>query len=70
MTPIHAQHLNEPGLAVLDITAHNGATLTAMMSALEQLWATSGLAVIRRVPSGPGVSARVYVDTRRDGPRP
>lgn len=65
MEPIHAQHVGEPSLVVLDITAADEATVHAVMAALELQWATSGIGPVRRDPGKPGVSARVYADTRR-----
>ncbi|MFB7919569.1 DUF6207 family protein [Streptomyces sp. NPDC056061] len=64
MELIHEQHLSEPGLVVLDITAADEATVHAVMTTLDQLWATSGTRPTLRVPGEPGVGARVYVDTR------
>ncbi|MFF3735324.1 DUF6207 family protein [Streptomyces sp. NPDC002476] len=63
--PIHEQHLSEPGLVVLDITAADEATVQAVMTALDQLWAASGTRPTRRTPGEPGVGARVYADVRR-----
>ncbi|WP_331749306.1 DUF6207 family protein (plasmid) [Streptomyces sp. NBC_00984] len=37
------QHIDEPGLVVLDITAANEETAHAVMAELEQWWATSGI---------------------------
>ncbi|MFE3907496.1 DUF6207 family protein [Streptomyces sp. NPDC059153] len=65
MEPIHAQHISEPGLVVLDITAADEATAHAVMATLELQWTTSGLGPVRRDPGEPGVRARVYADTRR-----
>ncbi|WP_327350129.1 DUF6207 family protein [Streptomyces sp. NBC_01321] len=68
MDPIDEVHVSEPGLVVLDITAHDEATARAVMAALEQRWATSGITVVRREAGAPGVSARVHADIRRPGP--
>ncbi|MEN8655479.1 DUF6207 family protein [Streptomyces sp. 21So2-11] len=59
------QHVSEPGLVMLDITAADEATAHAVMASLEQWWATSGITPVRREPGTPGVSARVYADIRR-----
>ncbi|MER5359670.1 DUF6207 family protein [Streptomyces sp. NPDC002785] len=50
MEPIHAQHLSEPKLVVLDITAADEATAHAVMTVLDQQWATSGIGPVRKVP--------------------
>ncbi|MFJ8856781.1 DUF6207 family protein [Streptomyces sp. NPDC102437] len=65
---IDEQHVAEPGLVVLDITAADEGTLCAVMEALQQRWATSGMTSVRRLPGEPGVRARVYADVRRSGP--
>ncbi|MCA1223392.1 DUF6207 family protein [Streptomyces sp. 8L] len=57
-------HLTEPGLLVLDITALDEETARAAMRELEQLWRTSGVAPVRRVPGTAGVTARLYADLR------
>ncbi|MFF8919161.1 DUF6207 family protein [Streptomyces sp. NPDC015032] len=64
---IDAQHIDEPGLVVLDITAADEETAHAVMAELEQWWATSGITPVRSEP-GPGVRARVYADIRRPAP--
>ncbi|WP_406387258.1 DUF6207 family protein [Streptomyces sp. NBC_00887] len=65
MEPIDAQHISEPGLIVVDITAADEPTARAAMAALEQHWVTSGIGPVRREPGAPGVKARIYADTRR-----
>ncbi|MGP3951227.1 DUF6207 family protein [Streptomyces sp. 7N604] len=67
MDGIHEQHLSEPGLMVLDITAADEATALAAMTELDRWWATSGVGPVRRVPGEAGVRARVYADLRRPG---
>ncbi|MEU5810704.1 DUF6207 family protein [Streptomyces sp. NPDC047718] len=42
----------------------------SVMKCLEQVWVTSGIAPIRRVPGEPGVRARVYADVLRPGTEP
>ncbi|MGK5628584.1 DUF6207 family protein, partial [Streptomyces sp. URMC 123] len=64
---IDQQHLCEPGLVVLDVTAADEATLHTVMDRLQQQWATSGITPVRRHPGAPGVKARIYADTRRPG---
>lgn len=65
---IDVRHVSEPGLVVLDITTADEETAFALMDGLQQLWATSGIATIRRDPAQPGVRARVYADIRRTNP--
>ncbi|WP_370424359.1 DUF6207 family protein (plasmid) [Streptomyces sp. QH1-20] len=67
MTRIDNVHVSEPGLVVLDVTAHDEATAHAVMTALERRWATSGVGPVRREPGEPGVKARIYADLRRSG---
>lgn len=59
--------MSEPGLVVLDITALDEETAAAVMSRLDELWATSGVGLVRRVAGEPGVRARLYADIRRPG---
>ncbi|MFJ6785883.1 DUF6207 family protein [Streptomyces yangpuensis] len=67
MKPIDEQHIAEPGLVVLDITGGDEDTVRAVMTALEERWATSGIVPMRRDPGEPGVRARVYADVLRPG---
>ncbi|MFJ3164204.1 DUF6207 family protein [Streptomyces kanasensis] len=65
---IDEQHIAEPGLVVLDVTAADEDTLRAVMEDLDRQWATSGVTSVRRTPGPAGVRARVYADIRRLGP--
>lgn len=67
MKPIDEQHITEPGLVVLDITGGDVDTVRAVMAALEERWATSGVGPVRRDPGEPGVRARIYADVLRPG---
>ncbi|MFE5097875.1 DUF6207 family protein [Streptomyces sp. NPDC056638] len=65
---IDTQHIDEPGLVVLHITAADETTAHAVMAEQEQWWATSGIMPVQREPGMPGVKARVYADIRRRSP--
>lgn len=67
MDRIETTQIPEPGLVVLDLTAHDEATARSAMAILEQLWATSGITPVRRETGVPGVRARVHADIRRPG---
>lgn len=67
MDRIDEQHMSEPGLMVLDITAGDETTVRAAMAELDRRWAISGT-TLRRVPGEPGVRARLYADLRRHPP--
>ncbi|MGW6391242.1 DUF6207 family protein [Streptomyces sp. NPDC055103] len=62
---IDDQHIAEPGLVVLDVTAADEDTLRTVMDSLQQQWATSGITSVRRTPGEQGVTARIYADVRR-----
>ncbi|WP_240799441.1 DUF6207 family protein [Streptomyces sp. A0958] len=53
MKEISEQHISEPCLVALDITAADEDTLRLVVARLEERWATSGPAPVQRVP-GPG----------------
>lgn len=70
MNPVIApRHLNEPGLAVLDLTAADEEPALALMDGLQHPWAISGITPIRREPGLPGIPARVHADIRTRAPR-
>ncbi|MFJ6438411.1 DUF6207 family protein [Streptomyces sp. NPDC091416] len=50
MEAIDAQHVQESGLVVFDITAADEETAALVMASLEQRWATSGITVAGRMP--------------------
>ncbi|MFG2677363.1 DUF6207 family protein [Streptomyces sp. NPDC048445] len=57
-------------LLVFDITAAHEAPADVMMVSLERRWEMSGITVARRMPGEPGVTARIFDDTRRPRTRP
>ncbi|GAB2767799.1 DUF6207 family protein [Streptomyces bullii] len=65
MQRIDEQHMAQPSLVILDITAADEATALAAMTELDRLWATSGIGPVRRVPGELGVKARLYAHVRR-----
>lgn len=65
MERIDEQHMVQPGLVILDITAADEATALAAMTELDRLWATSGIGAVRRVPGELGVRARLYAHLPR-----
>lgn len=65
---IDEQHIAEPGLVVLDITAADEGTLRTVMNGLQQQWATSGVVPVWRTSGEDGVRARVYADIRCTAP--
>ncbi|MFB8106788.1 DUF6207 family protein [Streptomyces sp. NPDC056007] len=66
MKEIGEQHISEPGLVVLDITAADEDTLRLAVAQLEERWATSGPAPVRRVLGPP---RRDVPGVRRHPPR-
>ncbi|MFJ3713747.1 DUF6207 family protein [Streptomyces sp. NBC_01267] len=64
MDKIDAQHVAEPGLVVLDITAADESTALQTMTELSQLWATSGVSPVQRTPGEPGIHTRLYANLR------
>ncbi|MGX1887270.1 DUF6207 family protein [Streptomyces sp. NPDC055287] len=64
---IDEQHIAEPGLVFLDVTAADEDTIRAVMDGLQQQWATSSVTPVWRTPGESGVRARMYVDIGRPG---
>ncbi|MET9438780.1 DUF6207 family protein [Streptomyces sp. NPDC006551] len=62
---IDEQHIAEPGLVVLDVTGADEDTVRAVMDALQQQWATSGITPVWRTPGEAGVKARLYANVHR-----
>ncbi|MFE2165897.1 DUF6207 family protein [Streptomyces sp. NPDC059447] len=64
---IDEQHIAEPGLVVLDITGRDEETARAIMATLEQRWATSAIAPVRRDPGKPDLRAPTPTSCARAG---
>ncbi|MCL7493871.1 DUF6207 family protein [Streptomyces sp. MCA2] len=62
---IYEEHLREPGLVVVDITAADEATATQAVAALGGLWLSSGPSAPWHTPGQAGVTVRAYADLRR-----
>ncbi|MFE1764037.1 DUF6207 family protein [Streptomyces angustmyceticus] len=62
---ISAEHLSEPGLVVIDITAADEATATRAATALGERWLSSGPSSPWHTPGQAGVTVRAYADLRR-----
>ncbi|WP_406483819.1 DUF6207 family protein [Streptomyces platensis] len=62
---ISGEHLREPGLVVIDITAADEATATQAAAALGGLWLSSGPSAPWHTPGQAGVTVRAYADLRR-----
>ncbi|WP_328618825.1 DUF6207 family protein [Streptomyces sp. NBC_00354] len=60
-------HVSEPGLAVLDVAGHDEDTVRAVMTALDKLWATSGISPVIHYPGQPGARVRIHADILRPG---
>lgn len=65
VNPINEVHVQEPGLAVVDITAADAATALALQEALAAQWATATADRVTRDPGQPGVRLRCYLDLRQ-----
>ncbi|MFE7045467.1 DUF6207 family protein [Streptomyces atratus] len=67
---IDEQHVAEPGLVALDITAADEDTVRTVMDGLQQQWATAGITPVWRTPGEVGVKARTYAASRTRPTRP
>lgn len=67
MRQIRNKHLEEPGLAVVQIAAADTATAAAVQAALAGRWATSVTEPYRE-PGEPGVRLTCYLDVRQKAP--
>ncbi|SOD65149.1 hypothetical protein SAMN06272781_0012 [Streptomyces sp. 1222.2] len=65
MHPVNDVHVQEPGLAVVDITAADATTALALQEALAAQWATAIADRVMRDPGQPGVRLRCYLDLRQ-----
>ncbi|WP_369360493.1 DUF6207 family protein [Streptomyces sp. cg2] len=61
---IHEEHVSEPGMVVIDVTAADEATATLAAAELGRLWRSSGPSAPWHTPGRPGVSVRAYLDLR------
>lgn len=62
---IDDEHLSEPGLAVVDITAADEETATQAAAALGGLWRSSGPSALWHTPGQDSVTVPAYLDLRR-----
>ncbi|MFI0192032.1 DUF6207 family protein [Streptomyces sp. NPDC017082] len=66
MKPIRDEHVAEPGLVVVDVSAADDATAFALQEALAERWATATDDRTTRTPGEPGVRLRCYLDLRQE----
>ena len=62
---ISEEHLSEPGLVVIDITASDKTTATEAAAALGGLWLSSGPSAPWHTPGQADVTVRAYANLRR-----
>ncbi|RPF30347.1 hypothetical protein EDD92_0102 [Streptomyces sp. TLI_185] len=65
MNPINEVHVQEPGLAVVEVAAADAATALALQTALAAQWATATADQVTHDPGQPGVRLRCYLDLRQ-----
>lgn len=66
MGPISKVHVEQPGLAVVEIAACDDQTAFAVQELLAERWATSTADRTTRDPGQPGVRLLCYLDVRQD----
>ena len=66
MGPINEAHVEQPGLAVVEIAACDDRTAFAVQELLAARWATATADRTTRDPGQPGVRLRCYLDVRQE----
>lgn len=66
MGPINETHVEQPGLAVVEIAACDDQTAFAVQELLAGRWATATADRTTRDPGQPGVRLRCYLDVREE----
>ncbi|MFI8234895.1 DUF6207 family protein [Streptomyces sp. NPDC101209] len=66
MRPINDAHVTEPGLAVVEVAAHDDATAFAVQERLAQWCAIAAADSTVREPGEPGVRLRFFLDLRQE----
>ncbi|MDQ0935102.1 DUF6207 family protein [Streptomyces turgidiscabies] len=66
MGPINEVHVEQPGLAVVEIAACDDQTALAVQELLAERWATATTERTTRDPGQPGVRLRCYLDVRQE----
>ncbi|MEW2810968.1 DUF6207 family protein [Streptomyces massasporeus] len=65
MRPINEAHVAEPGLAVVEVAAHDARTALAVQELLATLCAIAPDERTTREPGEPGVQLRCFLDLRQ-----
>ncbi|MFM9700958.1 DUF6207 family protein [Streptomyces europaeiscabiei] len=66
MGPINEVHVEQPGLAVVEIAACDDQTALVLQELLAARWATATADRTTRDPGQPGVRPRCYLDVRQE----
>ncbi|MFC4887823.1 DUF6207 family protein [Streptomyces beijiangensis] len=61
-----AQALGRPGLLCVEMTALDEATVRTAAQAIADMWQSSGVGHLWRIPGADGVRARVWADVARE----